>query len=442
MSIVAELLVIATLILANAILAGAEIAVISVRKTRLRELAAEGQRSASVLLLIRSEPETFFATVQIGITVVSTSAAAIGGARVARALAVVLTPAIGEAYADDLALAGFVSAVSFLSIVFGELVPKSLALRGAERYALLVARPLFLLARAMRPLVWVLTKSSNLVLGLFRDRTTFSETRFSKEELQQLVDEAASAGEVDSRAGEIAYRALDFGDIRVSALMVPRPEMILLSKDAGRDQIRSVLAEHWHARFPVHQGTPDEIVGYVTSRDLIELLAGSSERTVGAILREALYVPTTTLATELLRDMQRSRDHLALVVDEQGSICGLVTLEDLLEELVGEIFAEHETPIERIRREPDGAVVRGRVPVHEVNRELGLQLPESSAWSTMGGLATALAGMLPSAGTTLDAGHGTTLEVLDASERKVQSVRIRTSRAPRPPRAPRGHIGC
>jgi putative hemolysin len=436
MPIATELLVILLLILANGVFAGAEIAILSVRKTRVRELCDEGSRSARALARLRETPENFFATVQIGITVVSATAAAFGGARVARALTPFVEHTLGERYAEDVALAAVVAGISYLTVVFGELVPKSLALRAAERYGLFIARPLLLLARVSRPLVWLLTATSNIVLRIFKDRTTFTESRFSKEELQQLVDEAATAGDLDPRAGEIAYRALDFGDVRVGSLMVPRPEMVVLHQDASREQVRELLVRSGHTRVPVHRGAPEDVVGYVTGRDLIALLTTDDPRSVRGIVREALFVPEVRLAADVLKDMQRTRDHLALVVDEQGSVVGLVTLEDLLEELVGEIFAEHETPVERIVHERDGGIlVRGRVPVHEINRELGIELAESPTWSTIGGLVTALAGSLPQPGTRLDAGHGTTLEVVEASGHRVHRVRIRTSRAARKPSA-------
>ncbi len=429
MSVITELLIIVALVLANGVFAGAEIATLSVRKTRLRELADQGSRAASAALRLRKHPEGFLATVQIGITVVGATAAAFGGATVAGKLAVALRQVGAGRYAEDLALAAVVGIISYLSVVLGELVPKSLALRTSERYALLIARPLLGLSWLMRPLVWFLTASSNTVLRLFRDETTFTEARLSKEELQQLVDEAATAGALDARAGEIAYRALDFGEIRVVALMVPRPEMVMLSRHATRDELRQLLLTRGHSRLPVYGDVQEDIIGYVTARDLLGLVLGNDNRGVVDVLRPGLFVPESRLAADVVKDMQRMRDQLALVVDEQGSVTGLVTMEDLLEELVGEIVSEHETPIERVRREPDGnLVVRGRVPVHELNRELGLDLPESPGWTTVGGLAMSLAGAIPRAGTSLKAGPGLTIEVIEATERKVQLVRIHLSR--------------
>jgi putative hemolysin len=430
MGIGTEIAVIVALTLANGLFAGAEIAILSVRKTRLRELADEGSRAAEALVTMRDQPERFLATVQIGITVVGATTAAFGGATLARAIAALFarlgwSPEIAE----DVALAMVIGLISYLSLVLGELVPKSLALRKAERYALAVARLLLALSWLARPLVWFLTMSSNLVLRVFRDKTTFTEARLSKEELQQLVEEAATAGALDAHTGEIAYRALAFGDVRVAALMVPRADMITLARDATKDDARRFLLQHVHSRVPIHEGSQDNIVGYVTSRDLLALVATENEKEVGDLVRTVLFVPERMRAVNVLHDMRQKRDQLAMVVDDEGVVSGLVTLEDLIEELVGEIFAEHETPVERIRKQADGtALVRGRIPVHEVNRELGIELPESPDWVTMGGLAMALAEGIPQIGMQLQAAPGVTLEIVEATERRVLSVRVRTTR--------------
>ncbi len=425
MGLAFELLVILGLTIGNGLFSGAEIAVLSVRKTRLRELADEGNKSARALLEMRAQPEQFLATVQIGITVIGATAGAFGGQKLARALTPVLEAAgISAAFTEDLALVVVIALISFLSLVLGELVPKSLALRSAERYGLVVARPLLGIAWLARPLVWFLTASSNLVLRIFRDRTTFTEARLSKEELQQLVDEAGQVGALDRETSRIAYRALDFGDVRVGALMVPRADMVTLSQDATPERAREVLTTYGHERVPIHAPSSEDMVGYVTSRDLLAFVISPAEKPLASFVRPALFVPETNRAVDVLGEMQKKRDHLALLIDETGFVIGLVTLEDLLEEIVGEIFAEHETPVQRIVRERSGAVlIRARVAVHEANRELGIDLPEGEGWTTVGGLVTSLAGGIPKAGVRVRAGN-LVLEVVEATERRVLAVRI------------------
>lgn len=427
MPIVTELFVIFCLVLANGLFAGAEIAILSVRKTRLGELADEGNRSAQALVKMRTHPENFLATVQIGITVVGATAGAFGGATLARALSELFSEAGVGKYSSDLALAAVVGLISYLSLVIGELVPKSLALRSAERYALFVARPLRALGTLARPVVWFLTASSNLVLRLFGDRTTFAETHLSREELQQLVDEAANVGELDPEVGEIARRALDFEDVRIGAIMVPRQFVVALNRDATRDEIRELLVSRAHSRIPIYATSIDDIVGYVTARDLFALLSSNDERSIETILRAPRFVLETRRAVDVLRDLQSTREQLVFVIDEQGTIAGIATTEDLVEELVGEIFAEHDAPNVRIRKEDDGSiVVRGHVPVHELNRDFDLDLPERPEVFTIGGLAAALVGHVPKAGTRVITGK-TTLEILDATDRRVVGVRLRTT---------------
>ncbi|MGK4006024.1 hemolysin family protein [Sorangium sp. So ce1036] len=426
--IFSEILIILALVLVNGVFAGAEIAVVTLRKTRLEQLVQSGSRSARAVRRLRDNPERFLATVQIGITVVGATASAFGGSTLAQELAPVLraVPWIEDA-ADELALAAVVALVSFLSLVLGELVPKSLALRGAERYALLVGPPLRGLSSLARPLVWLLTASSNLVLRLFGDRTNFVEARISPEEIQQIVDEATESGTVDRRAGEIASRALDFAELTALQVMLPRARVVSLPRDATAEEVRRVTLEHGHTRMPVHEGSVDDVIGYVTMKDVLELLWSDGRFSLESILRPAYFVVESMLAVELLAEMKRRRLQLAVVIDEQGGMSGIVTMEDLVEELVGEIFAEHETlPEETIRREPDGsALVQGDMPIHEVSRQLDVELPEDDRWSTVAGLCMGLARRIPAPGDVLTTPGGAELHIVDASPRQIRTVRIR-----------------
>lgn len=422
-----EILVILLLVVANGVFAGAEIALVALRRTRLRELADERRIGARAALTLREQPERFFATVQVGITVVGASAAAIGGS----AMAARLTPWLQrvpwlQGHAHDVALVLVVALVSYLSIVVGELVPKSLALRGAERYALLVAPPLRVLAWLVGPLVWFLTASSNLVLRPFGDRTTFTETRLSSDELQQLVDEATQAGTVHPQAGEIASRALDLGGLTAADVMVPRREVVAVRASAPEAELRRVLLAHSHHRLPVYQGNIDNVVGYVAVRDVLARVWSGEPLQLEALMRPVHFVPETKPATDLLQEMRTRRLPLALVVDEMGGLAGLVTLEDLVEELVGEIFSEHAGyPPDPIQRQADGTVlVNGTTPIRDVNRALGLELPEEGDWTTVAGLVLARCGRIPAAGERVPLEGGVTLEVADASPRRVRSVRI------------------
>jgi len=434
MSVWGEALLILALTLVNALFAGAEIAILSVRKSRLRELLEHGVGSARAVLRLRERPEQFLATVQVGITLVATAAAASGGATIGGVLSSRLALlGVAPALAEDLALVAVIVAITYLEVVVGELVPKSLALRSGERFALLAGRPLLFLSIVVRPVVWILTASANVVLRPFRDTTTFTEARFSKDELQQILDEAATAGTLEPSAAEIASRALDFQHVHVNALMVPRNEMVVIDANATWDETWEIFSARKHTRVLVSEGDPYRIAGYITLRDAI---AAKQVRApdIRSIIRRVEVVPEDALASDVLALMQKKQALIVVVADARGGVSGLVTLEDLIEELVGEIFEEHETISPRIRREGDGrALVDGATPVRELNRELGLVLPTSKKWVTLGGLVLSRTGGSPRVGAKLEL-DGTQIEVVEASPHRI--TRARVAWTPKPREAP------
>ncbi len=421
-----EILIILALVLLNGLFAGTEIAVLTLRRTRVSEIAASGRPAARALERLRDEQERFLATVQVGITVVGATAAAFGGARLAEQFA----PFIGRAsalapYAEDIALALVVGLVAYLSLVLGELVPKSLALTYAERFALAVAQPMVWLGRIAAPVVWFLTGSSNVVLRLFGDRTSFTETRLSRDEVMQIVDEARGMGAVEESAGEIAARALTFEGLSAGDVMVPRREVQAVPRTATAGDL-AALAEDSHSRLPVYDGDLDDVIGFVNVREALgRAIADPTSFRLEELVRAVPFVPSGMPAPELLRTLQALRSHLAMVADERGTVLGLVTIEDVVEELVGEIYSENDVPVERVRREPDGAfLVAGDAPVHEVNRVLELSLPESGFYTTIAGLCLHLAGRIPEATEVLSVGD-LTIEIVEATRRRVRRVRLR-----------------
>lgn len=425
--VVSELIIIVVLVLANAVFSGAEIAIVALRKNRIQELADEGKGSARAVLSLREKPESFLATVQVGITVVGASAAAFGGSSLAERLAPWLAQNAWLApHAEAVALALVISAVSYLSIVIGELVPKSLALRGAERYALIVSRPLLFLSKLARPLVWLLSASANLVLKPFGDSTTFTEARHSAQELQSLVDEAVQAGTVHPEAAEIASRALGLPEVTVAEVMVPRQDVEALSKDVSAQELRELLLEHTHTRLPVYDGNIDNVIGYISVKDVLALAWEAKLFILRDVIRPAFFVPESKLAVELIQEMRSRRQPLAIVVDEHGGMSGIVTMEDLLEELVGEIFNEHE-PAEGDSIVPageDSFLVEGTAHLREVSRKLGVELPDEGSWTTLAGLVLHLAGGMPRVGDRFSLPNGICLEVVEASVRQVKSIRL------------------
>lgn len=270
-----------------------------------------------------------------------------------------------------------------------------------------------------------------MILKPLGDRTNFTETRHSAEELQELVEEAAKAGTINAEAGEIASRALELPALTAADVMVPRQQVVMLEVHATLEAVRATLREHPHSRFPVYDGRADNVIGYVSVRDVFAGDVNDGDLTTAGLLRAPFFVPETKRAMDLLKEMRARQTPLAIVVEELGGLAGIVTLEDVLEELVGEIFSEHDTvTVQPPRRDADGSfVVSGLMPVRDANRLLDLELPEDGSWNTVGGLCLAMARKIPSVGERLQTTSGITLEVLDASPRRVRQVRVRPARS-------------
>ena len=417
-----ELLIVLAFLVGNGLFAGSEIAILSVRKTRLREFLRRRDKRAIAIKKLRDEPERFLATVQVCITTFGTAASVFGGASLEPMLASSFQE-IGLGHKASLVVV--VIMIVFFELVIGELVPKSLALRYSDRYSFLTARPLIVISQVFRPVVWMLTVVSNVVLRFFGDKTTFTETRLSRDELQQLVEEAAKTGSVDPRASEIASRALGFGEVTVAEVMVPRTRVVAIRLGAPPDEVQRMILEEGHSRMPVYDGSIDNIVGYVVARDVLALAWEKGLLVLQDILRPPHKVPEATRALDLLREMQRRRTQMAVVVDDHGGVSGLVTTEDLIEELVGDIMGEDDVPEQFFTREPSGTIlVQGWASVRKINRDLHLDLPVGKDRTTVAGLCMSLAQAIPQAGERLMTDNGTILEVIEASPRRVRRVRI------------------
>lgn len=424
-----ELGMILLLVLVNGVFAGAEIAIVGVDRMRLRQLLEEKRRGAQVVDRLRTNPERFLATVQIVITVSGAAAGAFGGATFAEDLEPLLTAYLGSR-AELVSVVVVVGLVSYLSLVLGELVPKSLALRHSERYALLIAPTLDWIASAARPVVWLLTKSSNLILGPLGDETNFTEGRLSPAELRDLVEEATETGTLDQRVADIASRALGFAKLTVAHIMVPRTRVVGIQRGASLEDLRRIVLEHPHSRLPVYADSIDNVIGYVLYKDLLPLAWEGRLIVLADLIRPPHFVAKTLSAVQLLEEMRERQQQLATVLDEHGGTAGIVTLDDLVEELTGEVLNELQQGKPRsIAPQPDGSIlVRGETPLHELNHALELEL-SGDGQTTVGGLCLLLAKGVPAEGTLLQASDGTRLRVERASTRSVDLVRILPSPA-------------
>lgn len=430
-----EIVIILVLILANGVFAGTELAILGARRGRLEQKAEDGSRGAQAALKLQDDPNRFLSAVQVGITLIGILTGAFGGASIAARLAPTLRelPYVGP-YADQVAFFGVVLLITYLTLVFGELVPKRVALLKSEAYATLIAPPMTLIARLSSPIVALLSLSTQLVLRLI-GLGNVPETQVTEEDIRALVREGAEGGTVEPQEREFIESIFKFTDRAVRHIMTPRRDVEMVEADATLGEVLDELLESGYSRFPVYEETPDQIVGVAHVRDLLLLYRREGE---SAHVRDAisppLYVPENSRALALLATFRKSRRHMAIVVGELGGIEGVVTLEDVLEEIVGEIEDEFDIaatpPV--VRREDGSLLVEGTLAIDKVKQLLDEEeLPdeETYRYDTLAGFVISLIGRMPSTG---DVVHWDKwrFEVIDMDGLRVDKVLISETSPP------------
>ena len=399
-----ELLAVVLIVAANGFFVAAEYGLVTVRRTRLQELDAQGSRSARRVLRLLEAPPRFISSIQLGVTLSSLALGAIGEPVVSGLLKRpldLLPQSWHTGVADTISVVLAFTILTYFHVVMGEIVPKSFTLGHPERVALLSAGPISAFHAIFRPFIWVLVRSSAAVLRWF-GVTAGSGLALvhSEEELKMLVTASREKGVLEEDEQEMLHKVFEFADKDAVDVMVPRPDVVAVRVDLPvPDMLRLVLA-HPFTRYPVYEGELDDIVGVLHVRDLFSALheRGLQNMDVRSILRDAIMVPETKPLDELLAEFQRTSNHLAIVVDEYGSVEGLVTLEDLLEEIVGEIGDEFDLPDAGVRRLGRGRVrIGGSFPIDDFNERFGKHLPEDD-YHTVGGFVFGELGRVPKVG--------------------------------------------
>ena len=429
-----ELAVILFLLLVNGVFSMSEMAVVSARKTRLQHRAEDGDAGALAALDLASNPSNFLSTVQVGITLVGVLAGAFGGAGLSEMLATALRDVrwIGP-YAEPVAFGLVVSAITYASLILGELVPKQIALGNPERIAAVVARPMRAIARAGRPLVLLLTGSTNFVFRLIGIRAS-ADASVTEQDVRAILEQGAEAGAVDSAEHIIMENTFRLGDRRVSTIMTPRTDLAWIDVDAGADGLRGRLRAARHSPILVCDGDIESVVGIVGAEDLLAQCLEGQPLDLRAALREPLFVPASMPVLRLLETFRSSRRRAAVVLDEFGGVAGLATVDDIVEGLLGELPAPDDASPPLVARQPDGSwLIDGAVPVADVDAVLDLDLhrgPQAHEFDTVGGLVMTMLGRLPVAG---DVVHyaGCRIEVERMDGRRVGLVRARVSQRSR-----------
>ena len=428
------------LLLGNGFFSGSEIAVISARRSRIEALIAEGSRAARRVKELQDNMDGFLATAQIGVTVMGTLAGVLGGYLASRHLDPLLKNSWLARFVPASLEAAFLVGLGivYVELVLGELVPKALALQFTESVALLVSWPFSLMRRASGGLVGLLTASTRAVLLLFGIRELGSRTFVSEEEIKHLVTEGTVQGVLDKKEADLIHSVFEFKETPVRKVMVPRPKIFALDLDTPPDRVGSLIVESGFSRIPAHEGSVDSIVGLVYVKDALRLLEKRQPVVIRKILHPVHFVPETKKVGDLLTELQKRRSHMAVVIDEHGSVSGLVTLEDLLEEIVGEIQDEYDWEDRSVERLRDGSlVVEGTVPAAELREAYQIPLPESTEFETVAGFMLERLGSVPKGGEVVFV-EGHRLTVVDVERNRISKVKIEKAPALTPRAADSG----
>ncbi len=411
MTLLYELLALVGLILLNGFFVASEYGLVTSRKTRITELEQGGNKRARAVQKITADPPQFISAMQLGVTITSLAIGAVGEP--------VLAHAFEPAMATILAVILSLLIITFLHVVIGELVPKGIALTHPERTALAVSRPVQMFFVVFGPLIWVLRRSTEFVLRLIGLEGDIGETEaHSEAELRMLLVSSAEQGEIEHGEEEMLSNVFEFADKEASDVMVPRPEVVGIDVNMPPEEALAAILESPYTRYPVFRGTLDEIVGVLHVRDLVEALHEGAAFKLEELLRPATVVPETKDLAALLTEFRRTSQHLAIVVNEYGATEGIVTLEDLIEQIIGDIEDEFDLPDETVERIDDETIrIDGTFTIDDFNEEFMVALPDED-YNTVGGFVFGELGRAPEPG---DAVH---LEHLTFTVESIEGQRI------------------
>jgi magnesium and cobalt exporter, CNNM family len=402
-----EILLIAIFIILNGIFAAAEIAVVTARKGRLQQLIEEGNRGASVMSNFKEHPDRFLATIQIALTLLGALASAIGGVIAIEAV----TPAIqGIPFApiakssEAIAVGIVTMAITFLLLVFGELIPKSIALVNPERTGLKIAAIIEGFSRVVTPFVKLLTFCTNMLLRPL-GRKIFTERAYvTEEEVKMLIREGGEQGVFEETEQELIRSVFEFTDMSAKEVMAPSTKMIAIRLTMPVAAINTLIAEEQFSRYPVVGADLNDIRGILYAKDFLNAFAKSKEIDVRRIIKPPFFIPETMKISKLLREMQRKRIHMAFVIDEYGGVSGLVTLEDLLEEIVGEIRDEYDTESPLTKLSDGSLLIDASLSTRDLKEDYQIEIPESPEYETLGGFLLTTLQRIPRIGDIIEVG--------------------------------------
>src|SRR5882724_854786 len=425
-----KLAAIAFLVATNGFFVASEFALVSVRRARIEARAAAGSKNARAALRLLNNPTIFISAVQLGITLASLALGWIGEPTIAELLHPLAATIASEGRAGYLthvmAIVVAFCIISFLHIVLGELMPKMVALERAERVAMFTAGPLELFARVFSAPLWLFNAVGSTLGRLIGLRSSLDHASvYTETELRQLVDVARESGYLRAEERRLIHRVFEFSDTLVREAMVPRTEMAAISSDCNLAQITKAFEQYRYSRLPVYRESLDNVIGFIHSKDVMPYLLRPESFRLEDVLQPPLYVVDTARLEDVLRQMQKAKAHFGFVVDEHGGLEGIITLEDLLEEIVGDISDEHDDEVNEqiVQVSTRKYILNGGLAVRDLNRRLKLTLPESEAYTTIGGFLMTQAGHVLKPGEVVRH-NGLLFQVEGVERRRLIRVRL------------------
>lgn len=402
-SFLLQLFFILLLIFFNAFFAAAEISIISLNKNKMNNLADKGNKKARLLVKLVDEPSKFFATIQVGITLAGFFASATATASISKRLGKLLKK-VDIAFISDassqIAIIIVTIILAYITLVLGELVPKRIAVQKSEKIAMATIRPIMLLYKITLPFVRILTYSTDSIISLLGIKHDKVEEKITEEEIRRIINEGEEKGVLDKEEKEMIQGVFDFDDKLAKSVMTPRTKVFAVDVEMNINEAVDVIIKKQYSRVPIYKGNMDNIIGIINMKDLLKVLVGKKEEFISLedIARKPYFVPEIKDINILFRELKESNNHLAILIDEYGGFSGIVTIEDLIEEILGDIFDEYDKLRKNeeaiIKIDKDTYIVSGLISIKKINDELGIGLPENDV-DTLGGFILDLIGVIP-----------------------------------------------
>ncbi|MDA8215026.1 MAG: hemolysin family protein [Nitrospiraceae bacterium] len=418
-----EIFLISIFIVINGFFAASEIAVVTIRRTRVKQLMDEGKANAEILDKLREEPDRFLATIQIGVTLAGALASAIGGAAAVEVIKPVLKTVpitFISASSEAIAIGIVVVGITYFSLIFGELIPKSIALSNPEGVGLFTAPVIQRFSKLATVFVSILTTSTNLLLKPFGKKAFTERGYITEEEVKMLIEEGGERGVFEPEEKELIHSVFEFTDTFVREVMRPVPQMVTIGINMSADEVKSIISEEKFSRYPVIGKDINDIRGILYAKDFYNILSKTGSVDIHKIVKPPMFIPETMKISILLREMQKKRIHMAIVIDEYGAVSGLVTLEDLLEEIVGEIRDEYDIESPVIQLGDGSMIIDASISVSDLMEDYNIEIPESPEYETLGGFIVTYLQRIPQTGDTI--------ELEDKKLRVIEMVGQRTAK--------------